>query len=187
MDSVLEAVRKIKELMRNMPTRARWHALISVGIAFVFYGLIVYPALAKLENLKKESAALQEQIELQARSLPLYMRLATVNKLHVLETLSQTRDASMSKGEVQNIASKLAVLARENRIVVLSAIPQPNLKSGVANLVPVDIIIKGHFLDFRGFLTGVSALQGFRGISHLEITKDADRERLEARLWVVVE
>ena len=93
----------------------------------------------------------------------------------------------MAKSEIQNIPSMLTALARQTRVLIVSASPQPNLKSGVANLVPVDLVATGRFPDFRVFLLSMATFPGFDSVSHLEITREAGRERLELRMWVVVE
>jgi Tfp pilus assembly protein PilO len=187
MESLFESVNKTVRMIRNMPMRTRWHALISICVACVFYGIIVYPASIKLKNLTRESAILKKKVEIQTTLLPLYARLKTVSKLSDMDGLPQTQGKSMSKNEVQDIYAKLSESAQKNRILLVSARPQPNLKMGVANDMPVDIAVKGSFPDFRGFLLGAAALPGFDSISHLEITREDNREKLEARMWIIIE
>jgi hypothetical protein len=185
--SASDMISRIEELVRNMPKRTRWHALASVCFAFVLYAIIVYPASVKLKRARGESEAIRRQMEVQTKLLPLYAKLKSLSQLDIPEELPQAQGTPITKNEVHSIHSRLAASAQRNGISLVSAIPQPNLKSGVVNLMPVDVVARGNFSDFRGFLLGASALPGFDSISHMEVTREVDREKLEARMWVIVE
>jgi len=187
MESLTNTAKQTVEMLRTLPMRARWHAAISVCLAFVFYTIIVYPATSKLGQQKRNVEALKKQIELQTKLMPVYTKLKTASKISIPAGLPQTPGKPMPKNEVQDIYSKLSDLARKNGLLLVSAIPQPNLKSGVVNFVPVDVVARGSFTSIREFLLHASALQGFDSISHLEIARGADHEKLNARIWIVVE
>ncbi len=187
MQSASDAMKKIEEAVRAVPARARWYAAAFFCLVLILYATVVYPASARLKRLQGELNAIQRQMEIQTKLLPMYAKFNSLIQNGIPDGLPQTQGTSIKRNEVQSVPSLLKAVAQTNGVILVSIIPQPNLKSGVANFMPVDIVAKGSFSRFREFLLSASVIPGFDSISHMEIMREAGGEKLEARMWIVVE
>jgi type IV pilus assembly protein PilO len=123
-------------------------------VGFVLWFLVVHPQGGKLSNLKKESADVQEKIDVYhqqvaaARSAP---------KIEVADVYRLAK-AMPSKTDMPDLVLELSQLARDTGIRFDSISPQPLAPIGSYSVLPISVTFQGNFYDLADFLYRLRSL-----------------------------
>lgn len=156
-----------------------------VIILFVFGGIIPTNKWTKELDARIVDAGfrLQEQQTL----LPVFQFLKAESEKKLGETLPMPAKAGLARAKINTIPGNFLISAKRSRMSLVSARPDLTGLTGNFQNLPVDIVLKGRFVDFRKFLIqlgGMPYVHSIEDISVLGIPAATGEFRL--RVWVAV-
>jgi len=153
-------------------------------ILFVFGAIIPTSNWSKELDVKIADAGfrLQEQQTL----LPLFQHLKAESEKKLSETLPMPAKAGLARAKIDTIPGNFLISAKRSGMSLVSAKPDLSGLTGDFRNLPVDIVLKGRFTDFRKFLIQLGGMPYIQSIEEISILGIPTTDEFRLRVWVAI-
>ena len=161
-------------------------ALGTAGVVLlVLFGL--RPLQASIHQLDKETAALKARLEQQRELAPLYRDFTTRLTKDEADRLPVPDKTELSLEQVVAIPGQFQKLAQQSNLETIAVAPEVKSFTRDRKFMPVNLILKGRFLNFRRFLMDLERLPCLEHVEEIQIQETAGaQEEFRLKVWVAV-
>ena len=148
--------------MKRKPSQQALGAVIGLMLvlaAAAAYFLLISPQNSKAADLKKQSAAVREEI---VRLRALTQQVQQTEPIRVADLFRMTK-AMPSEADMPGIILQLNRIARETGIRFDSITPQAPAEANGAQAIPINLVFQGNYFELADFLFRLRSLVGVRG------------------------
>lgn len=160
-------------------------ALCLIGIAiFVFAGIL--PNIWTIADLEKQAAAARFQLE-ETRTLgPFQKALREKSARKESDTLPLPEKGKLAKTEIHTIPATFGALAKTSGMSMVSAVPNLSTLTGDAASLPVSLVLRGDFANFRKFLIGLAGNPTVQQLEEITLQQRPEGKEYRLKIWVAV-
>ncbi len=144
---------------------------ISAIVLIVLVGIV--PNHLKSAKLAKDIDSLQFKVEEQKTLHPVYQLLKSRNQNKMSTVLPCPVRSPLSRQKVETILSVFDGIAKNSGMKAVSISPDFKSLDAERNLLPVEIIIIGDFVNYRKFLIALEELPYLERVEELQIQHGA--------------
>lgn len=152
--------------------------------------LFVFGAIIPTNNWSKELdvkiADARFRLLEQQTLLPLFQYLKAESEKKLGETLPMPAKGSLARAKINTIPGNFAISAKRSGMSLISAKPDLTGLTGDFQNLPVDIVLKGRFVDFRKFLIQLGGMPYIHRIEDISILGIPTTEEFRLRVWVAI-
>ena len=161
--------------------------LCLVGIlVFIFGGIL--PASRTLMKLDTQTATTRYRLEEQKILAPFYQTLKESEGKKESEVLPLPEKSKLPQAQIDTLPITFRTAAKMSGMSLVSATPNLEALTGDAQFLPVNVVLRGNFADFREFLINLVRLSYVERIEEIEITiqEKPDAREYRLTLWVAI-
>lgn len=175
-------------LERSSPIALKSLVGIVLGSAGVFLLFIfgLRPLQASLQRLDEETAVIQARLAQQRELAPLYRDFGRRLSQDPADRLPVPERIGLSLEQVMGIPLQFQKMARECGLETLSVAPEVKSFTRDRRFLPVNLILKGSFLNLRRFLFDLESLPCLQHIEELQIQASGGGQEFRLKAWVAV-
>ncbi len=170
----------------NLPKQSLTY--IGVGVIVILLIILagIVPAGKSLANLDTRTAEVQQQIEEQKLLMPLYQTLMERAGKEEPKFLPMPAKASLPNTKISTIPAMFGDAARASGMSLVSASPQLTAISGGAQMLPVNVVLQGNFLNFRKFLIAIGGIPYVQHIDEISIQEAPNAREFRMKILLAV-
>ncbi len=163
-----------------------------IYIAFCLLGVFIFlfagilPASRTLEELDARKSAVQYGIEEQKTLAPLQQAFREIETRKHSDVLVLPERSRLPQAKINTLSLNLRTVAQMSGMNLLSANPNLKAMAGDAQFLPVSIVLRGDFDNFRKFLIRLGALPYLERIEEITIQSKPDAREYRLTLWVAI-
>jgi hypothetical protein len=153
-------------------------------LLFIFAGIV--PASRSLVVLDARTADVKYRIEEQRTLAPLYKSLQGKSEKKEPELLPLPEKGRLEQSKISTIPMSLGTAAKMSGMSLISATPELSAMTGEAQLLAVNIVLRGDFINFRKFLIHIGGIPYVQHIEEISIQEIPDTREFRLKIWVAV-
>jgi Tfp pilus assembly protein PilO len=157
--------------------------LIGVLI-FILAGIL--PASRTLAEMENRTATARYRLEEQKILSPFYQTLIEWEGKKESEILPLPEKGKLPQAKINTLPLNLSNAARMSGMSLVSAIPNLKALVGDAQFMPVSVVLRGDFADFRRFLINLGGLPYVERIEEITIQEKPGAREYRLILWVAI-
>ena len=162
-----------------------YFALCFGGIlVFIFAGII--PANRSMSELDKKITEVKSRIDEQQTLAPLYQSLRSMNEKQDPGSLPLTEKVKLSQSKINTIPLIFSTAAKMSGMSLISATPSLSTLTGDLQLLPVNIVLKGEFINFRKYLINIGGIPYVQHIEEITIQAKPDTKEFNVKVLVAI-
>ena len=170
----------------NIPQQSLLYiGMCLIGISIFLLGGIL-PASRTLSELEAQTATARYRLEEQKILAPFHQMLEGSENKKDSGILPMPERGKIPQAQINNIPLNLATAARTSGMSMVSAVPNLAAMAGNASLLPVDVVLRGNFADFRKFLIALGGIPYVEHVEEITIQGKPDAREYRLTLWVAV-
>jgi len=160
-------------------------ACLSSLLVLTIAGL--YPAHAKKIQLKRRIEMVKEANKVQQLLQPFITELMSVEKaLKLSQNLAVVEEKPLQREALLKLDKRIAEMAEQFNLKATSVVINVDEIKG-SNLVGVDALLAGDFMDFRRFLLKLGQIPWVHSFDSVEISSLPDREKMKLTFKLALE
>lgn len=175
-----------QRLTFNIPRQS----LISIGLCLV--GILIFlmagflPASRTMAELEVKKATAQYKIEEQKTLTPLFQAFREIEGRKASEILPMLAKTKLPRTQIDTLSLQLNTAAQVSGMSLISA--NPNLKemTSGAQFLPVSVVLRGDFAQFRKLLINLGGLSYVEHIEEISIRMKPDAREYKLTIWIAV-
>jgi hypothetical protein len=172
------------ELKLNIPSQSVLYLLVCFSGVAAFILLGIYPNQRKLVETAGQIAGLEMRIEEQKVLHPFYIELLA--RAQSGRELQSRQQEALLSDKVDEIPSMLREIADRCNLDAVSVMPDIHGLSNGSGFLPVHVVVKGDFLNFRKFLLELERFSCVRWIEEIQIHEEVDGKEMRLKLSLAV-
>ena len=162
-----------------------YFALCLVGILiFIFAGL--FPANRSISELDKKTMEVKYRIEEQRTLAPFYQPLQIMSEKQESGALPLPEKGKLAQSKLDTLPLNFGTAARMSGMSLITATPSPSTLTGDVQLLPVNIVLTGEFINFRKFLINIGGIPYVQHIEEITIQERTDTKEFKMKVLVAV-
>jgi Tfp pilus assembly protein PilO len=170
----------------NIPQQSLLYiGLCLIGVAIFLLGGIL-PASKTLAELDHQAAMAGFRLEEQKTLAPYQQMLKANEGKKGSDMLPMPERGKLPQAQINTIPLSLGNLAKTSGMSMVSAVPNLKAMTGDALLLPVNVVLRGSFADFRKFLIALGGLPYVEHIEEITIQEKPDAREYRLTLWVAI-
>jgi len=175
-----------RKLNLNIPRQSMIYiAMCLTGVLiFVFGGIL--PAVKKLKDLDAAIAARKYDIEEQKAFAPFFKSLKLDSEKKESEILPLPPKGKLAQDKLGTLAVVFGTAAKTSGMTLVSATPHLNTLTGDAQFIPINIALRGEFINFRKFLIQLGGVNYIQHIEEITIQEKAETREYKLKIWVAI-
>jgi len=156
-----------------------------VGIAIFLLGGIL-PASRTLAELDVQAVTARYRFEEQKTLVPLHQTLKAIESEKASTTLPMPAKGKLPQAKINTLPQNLSNAAKMSGLTLVSAVPNLKALTGDASFLPVNVVLRGNFADFRKFLITLGGLPYVEQVEEIAIQGKPDAKEYRITLWVAI-
>ncbi|MCK9362489.1 MAG: hypothetical protein M0P74_02655 [Syntrophales bacterium] len=175
-----------KKVSMDIPGQSiLYFGLCLLGISiFIFVGIL--PTFKEGKYLDKQTMAVKQMLQEQKILLPYLLKMKERSGQKDQKKLVLQQKGKLASEEIKIIPVTLAEKAKMSGMTIVSVTPTLTRLSGKDSLLPVDIVLRGKFSDFRLFLINLGELYCLDRIDEMSIQQKPDGKEYRLTLLIAV-
>jgi Tfp pilus assembly protein PilO len=170
----------------NIPQQSLVYiGLCLIGVAIFVLGGII-PASRTLAELDTQTASVRYRLEEQKILVPYQQMLKDSGDKKDSGFLPMPDRGKLPQGQIDAIPLNLGNAAKTSGMSLVSAVPNLKAMTGDASSLPVNVVLRGSFADFRKFLIAIGGLPYVEHVEEIEIQGKPDAREYRLTLWVAI-
>jgi len=153
----------------ELPGKIIRHLSICTAGILGFILLAIWPHQKLLARLDMEIKSMETQIEKQRVLFPIYKDLLKKVRSERLGDLPFPERAELDRDKTAEISSICKEIALKNNLEVVSIIPDISSLAKRPGLLPISMLLKGNFFDFRNYLIQLGEIPYLEHIEEIRI------------------
>ncbi|MEW6334490.1 MAG: hypothetical protein AB1558_09485 [Thermodesulfobacteriota bacterium] len=170
----------------NIPRQSLIYIVMCLtGIAiFLFAGIL--PNIWTVTDLEKQTVAARFQLE-ETRTLgPFQKALREKSARKESDTLPLPEKGKLAKTEIDTIPATFGTLAKASGMFMVSAVPNLSTLTGDAASLPVSLVLRGDFANFRKLLIGLGSNPTVQQLEEITVQQKPEGKEYRLKIWVAV-
>ena len=156
-----------------------------VGILILIFGGVV-PAHKTQLKLDDEILALKRQTDDRKVLVPLYLSLQKDSEQRESVVLALPPKGRLSPSRMNTLPHVFRTAAKASGISRMSSVPNLKAVTGDAQLIPVNVNLRGDIKAFRTFLIRVGGIPYVHHIEEMEAQVGPDNRDYKLKIWIAV-
>lgn len=153
-------------------------------LIFIFGGIV--PAGQSINRLKNKVDVLNYRIDEQKNLLPVYKALKEKQLEKQVRRLPFPGKESLLRSEISRIFTDFQKAAKDSGMNVVSIVPEMNSLSVTPGSLLVQTVVRGDFLNFQGFFSGLGAIPFLEHIEEIEATRIKGVTEFKLNIWLAL-
>lgn len=170
----------------NIPQQSIiYTGLCLIGVLiFILVGII--PAGRSLVELDTQIAGARYKMEEQKALRPLFQSLQGQSEKKESRILPLPEKGKLPQTRIDTIPITFRTAAKVSGMTLVSAIPDLNALTGDAQMLSVNVVLRGDFIRFRKFLIHLGGIPYVNQIEEIMIQGKPDTKEFRLKVWVAV-
>jgi Tfp pilus assembly protein PilO len=156
-----------------------------IGILVLIF-LGIFPAKNSLANLDMRAAEVKYRIEEQKALAPFYKSLKERTDKQEMQFLPLPQKASLPHAKMSTIPAMFTDAAKKSGLTLLAALPQLSAVGGASRVLPMDIVLRGSFFNFRKFLIAIGGIPYVQHVEEISIQEVPGAREFKLKILVAV-
>jgi Tfp pilus assembly protein PilO len=157
--------------------------LLVIGLVVV---AVILPANINIHRLNMKAEEVRFMIREQQTLLPLHQVLKKQSEQKASEMLPLPQPGRLEKARIGTIPASFRASAKASGMSLTEAKPDLGAMAGNAQVLPVDVVLKGDFLNLRKFLIALGGMPHVQRIDQISIQEMPDTKEFRLKVWVSV-
>lgn len=174
---------KIYKLIQK---RSLFYLVICLSGVLIIFAAGIIPEYFSSARLDHQINNVQFQIEEQKNLYPIYDMLKDKKHAKDSRILAIPKKYPVSRAQVDTVPATIGEIAKKVNLDVVSASPDLNFLGSESRFLPMNVIIRGDFFNFRKFLLGLGEVAFLERIEEIQIQQNEDTMEFKMRMWIVV-
>lgn len=175
-----------KQTTGNFPKQSvTYIGLCLVGVLiFIFAGIL--PNTRTIAELTAKAADLQFQLEEQKTLSPFRKSLQEKIEKKESEILPLPAKGTLAQAKINTLPATFGATAKMSGMSLVSAIPVFTAQPGESKFLPVNVVLRGDFMNLRKFLINMGSIPYVNQIEEMAIQQKPDTKEFRLKVWVNV-
>jgi len=161
-----------------------------LGLLLIFVVLFVLAVIVPTNNWSKEldikTADTKFRLQEQRTLIPVFQYLKIESEKVVSDTLPLPPKGNLARAMINNLPGNFAASAKRSGMSLVAARPDLSGLKGDFQTLPVNIVLRGGFINFRKFLIGLGGMPYVQSIEEISIQEIPDTKEFRLRVWVAI-
>jgi len=161
-----------------------------LGLFLIFVVLFVLAVIVPTNNWSKEldikTADTKFRLQEQRTLIPVFQYLKVESEKVVSDTLPLPPKGKLARAMINNLPGNFAASAKRSGMSLVVARPDLSGLKGDFQTLPVNIVLRGGFINFRKFLIGLGGMPYVQSIEEISIQEIPDTKEFRLRVWVAI-
>jgi Tfp pilus assembly protein PilO len=159
--------------------------LCLTGILILILGGIV-PNVKKLSKMDTQTAEIKFRLEEQKALGAFAQFLQDKGEKKESEVLPLPEKGILAQAKIDTLPLNLTTAAKMSGLSLISATPNLTAMTGDAQSMPVNMILRGDFINFRRFLINLGRIPYVQHIEEIQIEGKPDTREFRMKVWVAI-
>jgi Tfp pilus assembly protein PilO len=170
----------------KIPKRGIVYVMVGLIFLLVFVLAVVYPMNNWSKNLDSRTAETKFKLQEQQTLLPVYQYLKVESEKKLAATLPMPPKSPLPRARINTLPGSIAISAKRSGMSLVSAKPDLTGLTGTFQTLPVNIVLRGKFVDFRKFLIALGGMPHVQRIEEIAIQEAPDTKEFKLKVWVAI-
>jgi len=170
----------------KIPRRSIAYMALCVVFIILFVFAVYIPTDKRSDELGAKTMEAQFRLHEQQTLIPVFEYLKVESEKVVSDTLPLPRKGKLARAMINNLPKNVAASARRSGMSLVTARPDLSGLKGDFQTLPIDIVLKGGFTNFRKFLISLEGMPYVERIEEIVIKEATDTKEFHLRVWVAV-
>lgn len=153
-------------------------------LIFIFLGIV--PDYISLARLDKEISRLQFKREEQQTLRPVYESINNSLQIKDERSLPLPERDKLAKEEIERVFRLFKDTAERSGMETVSIVPELNALSNNSGMLPVNVMLKGGYFNFRKLLIGLGAIPYIENIEDIGIQHTVHGKEFKVKALIAV-
>lgn len=158
--------------------------------ALIFIALIVYKVLPLAQDISRADFVIEElraDLKEQQQLRPIYLALVQQQKKSLPEGIAVNKLEPLKISDLAELPDAFEALARESEVELVSATPQVRSLQGGREMLLVDVIVRGDFMDFSLILSQLNRIKFIESIESWSIDVTGLGNEMILSVWLAIQ
>lgn len=171
----------------KIPRRTVVFLLSCWGAVLFLVAGVIYPMHRYAAGLDRRIGDIRAQVEEQKNLQPIYESLKAKSRAGTDRALPTPDRSRLSRDRIAMVPPTLRKIAADANMDPLSVTPDVTALAGESRYLLVHSVVRGEFLDFRRYLTGLGQLPYLDRIEAIEIQQNPDVMEFRTKIWLALD
>ncbi len=170
----------------KIPRRSVAYIALCVALVVIFVFVVYFPMGRWSEELNTKTAEAKFRLHEQQTLTPVYQYLKVESEKVISDTLPLPPKGKLARAMINNLPQNFAASAKKSGMSLVMARPDLGGLKGDFQTLPVNIVLRGGFTNFRKFLIGLGGMPYVERIEEILIKEAPDTREFNLRVWVAI-
>lgn len=170
----------------KIPQRSIVYIAVCVIFVTLFVFVVYFPMDKWSEELNTKTAEAKFRLHEQQTLIPVFQYLKVESEKVVSDTLPLPPKGNLARAMINNLPQNFAASAKKSGMSLVVARPDLSGLKGDFQTLPVNIVLRGGFINFRKFLIGLGGMPYVERIEEILIKEAPDTREFNLRVWVAI-
>jgi hypothetical protein len=175
-----------RKLEITFPKRSIIYLGLCLTGVMIFLLAGILPAKGTLDDLEADASAIQYRIDEQKALAPLYQALREKSGKKESAILPFPEKGKLPKDKIDTLPMSIGAAVKNSGMTLVSAVPNLAGLTGDAQLIQMDVVLQGNFINFRKFLITLGGIPSLEHIEEIVIQAKPDVKEYRLKLWMAV-
>ena len=175
-----------KKMAVKFPKQSIIYLMLCLTGVLIFILAGILPNSRTITELSAKIVDARFRIEEQQALNPFQKSLRDKSEKKESEILPLPAKGLLAQDKINTLPSTFSVAAKMSGMSMVSSIPNLNALTGDAQLLSVNVVLRGDFINLRKFLINLGGIPYMRQIEEIAIQQKPDTKEFKLKIWVAV-
>ena len=170
----------------KIPQRSIAYIALCVIFVILFVFVVYFPTDKWSKELDAKTAEAKFRLHEQQTLTPVFQYLKVESEKVVSDTLPLPPKGKLARAMINNLPQNFDASAKKSGMSLVVARPDLSGLKGDFQSLPVNIVLRGGFINFRKFLIGLGSMPYVERIEEILIKEAPDTKEFHLRVWVAI-
>ena len=170
----------------KIPRRSIAYIALCAVFIILFVFAVYIPTDKWSDELDAKTTEAKFRLHEQQTLTPVFQYLKVESEKVISDTLPLPPKGKLARAMINNLPKNFADSAKRSGMSLVVAKPDLSGLKGDFQTLPIDIILKGGFINFRKFLIGLGGMPYVERIEEISIQEIPDTKEFRLRVWVAI-
>lgn len=170
----------------KMPRQSIIYLVVCLTGVVIYLALGIIPLSNKSKVYEKRIETLKDNLEIQRMTSSFYQEIKGRAEIKKKELLPLPEAKGLPRAEIDKLGEVLRSVAANSRMITVKMESDLSPLSQGGQLVPVVVVLKGNFPDFRRYLIALHSLPYLRNLEELVIRQTEEGLFCQLKFHIIV-
>jgi Tfp pilus assembly protein PilO len=170
----------------KIPRRSIVYIVLCAVFIILFVFVAYLPTNKWSAELDAKTTEAKFKLHEQQTLFPVFQYLKVESEKVVSDTLPLPPKGKLARAMINNLPKNFAASAKKSGMSLVVARPDLSGLKGDFQTLPVNIVLRGGFINFRKFLIGLGGMPYVQSIEEISIQEIPDTKEFRLRVWVAI-